>query len=174
MNYFNRLSGHFRTITKHKAMVTINCFKCHLFKQGLLHDLSKYGATEFLPGVKYYEGFRSPIDKEKEINNISYGWLHHKSLNKHHWEYWIDCTGGELFVNKIPLKYVKESVCDRIVAAKLYQKENYTDSSAFNYFINGNDQHKLNKENYKQFCDMLGFIKDHGEKQGFKLIKSYK
>lgn len=29
-------------------MVLRYCFKCGLYKQGLLHDLSKYGITEFL------------------------------------------------------------------------------------------------------------------------------
>ena len=33
--------GHFRTITKHKMMVMENCFQVGLYRQGLLHDLSK-------------------------------------------------------------------------------------------------------------------------------------
>ena len=32
------------------------CFKIGLYKQGLLHDLSKYSPTEFLVGCKYYQG----------------------------------------------------------------------------------------------------------------------
>ena len=30
------------------------CFEVGLYKQGLLHDMSKYSPTEFLAGAKYY------------------------------------------------------------------------------------------------------------------------
>ena len=53
---------HFKTITKHKIEVMKNCFACGLYKQGLLHDLSKYSWTEFSMGAKYYQGDRSPND----------------------------------------------------------------------------------------------------------------
>ena len=39
--------GHFKTITKHKLMVMKYCFKIGLYRQGMLHDLSKYSWTEF-------------------------------------------------------------------------------------------------------------------------------
>ena len=39
---------HFRTITAHKLKVMLLCFRVGLFKQGLLHDMSKYTPTEFL------------------------------------------------------------------------------------------------------------------------------
>ena len=45
---------HFLTITHHKLVVMEGCFKVGLFKQGLLHDLSKYSWEEFKTGVKYY------------------------------------------------------------------------------------------------------------------------
>ena len=36
------------------------CFRAGMYKQGLLHDLSKYAPVEFLVGCKYYQGDRSP------------------------------------------------------------------------------------------------------------------
>lgn len=42
------------------------CFRIGLYKQGLLHDLSKYSPTEFLVGAKYYQGNRSPNNAERE------------------------------------------------------------------------------------------------------------
>ena len=48
--------NHFKTITHHKILVLVGCFKIGLYKQGLLHDLSKYTPTEFLVGCKYYQG----------------------------------------------------------------------------------------------------------------------
>lgn len=53
--------GHFRTITQHKLLVMKACFYVGLYKQGLLHDLSKYSPSEFGVGCRYFQGTRSPI-----------------------------------------------------------------------------------------------------------------
>ena len=82
--------GHFKTITTHKLRVMKYCFRAGLYKQGLLHDLSKYTPVEFLPGVKYYQGNRSPNEMERLEKGYSSAWLHHKGRNRHHLEYWID------------------------------------------------------------------------------------
>ena len=49
---------HFKTITKHKFYVMKLCFRFGLYKQGLLHDLSKYTWSEFATGAKYYLGYK--------------------------------------------------------------------------------------------------------------------
>lgn len=51
---------HFKTVTHHKLLVMQGCFKVGLYWQGIIHDLSKYSPCEFLVGVKYYQGNRSP------------------------------------------------------------------------------------------------------------------
>ena len=81
---------HFRTITRHKLLVMKYCFRIGLYKQGLLHDLSKYSPTEFLVGCKYYQGTRSPNNAEREATGVSMSWLHHKGRNRHHFEHWVD------------------------------------------------------------------------------------
>ena len=81
---------HFITITKHRHKVLVYCFRCGLYRQGLVHDLSKYSFTEFIPGAKYCTGSRSPIYFERQDKGYSLAWLHHKGRNKHHPEYWID------------------------------------------------------------------------------------
>ena len=146
------LAGHFRTITHHKVLVTRMCFQVGLYKQGFFHDLSKYHPIEFLPGVKYYQGNRSPISKEKELHGMSEGWLHHKGRNPHHFEYWIDYRFGPamaadgvkngdrapaLVGMKMSKRYVAEMIIDRVCASKNYQKENYTDRSALDYYNKG-------------------------------------
>ena len=78
----NKALSHLHTINEHKLKVTWLCFRCHLYKQGLLHDLSKYSYIELKTGFHYYQGFRSPIDAEKEEKGYSLGWLHHKGRNK--------------------------------------------------------------------------------------------
>ena len=53
---------HFNTITKHKILVMKECFRVGLYRQGLLHDLSKYSPSEFLVGCRYYQGTRRTED----------------------------------------------------------------------------------------------------------------
>ena len=81
---------HLKTINHHKWLVCQGCFKVGLYKQGLLHDLSKYSPTEFLVGCKFYQGTRSPNNAEREVKGYSAAWLHHKGRNRHHYEYWLD------------------------------------------------------------------------------------
>ena len=132
---------HFQTITKHKILVMQECFRVGLYRQGLLHDLSKYGWTEFRVGCRYYQGTRSPNNAEREDKGYSSAWLHHKGRNLHHFEYWIDYsinpTGGKLVGMKMPKKYVAEMVIDRISASKNYLKDQYNDGSALAYYLNG-------------------------------------
>lgn len=81
--------AHFKTITYHKYLVMKGCFAVGLYRQGLLHDMSKYSPTEFLVGAIYYQGDRSPNNAEREYRGYSSSWLHHKGRNKHHYEYWV-------------------------------------------------------------------------------------
>ena len=57
---------HFRTITRHRHKVIAHCFRAGIGWQGLFHDLSKYSPTEFCAGAKYYQGTRSPNERERE------------------------------------------------------------------------------------------------------------
>ena len=78
---------HFCTITRHRHKVIANCFRAGIPWQGLFHDLSKYSPTEFFEGAKYYLGDRSPTEAARRAQGYSKAWLHHKGLNKHHFEY---------------------------------------------------------------------------------------
>ena len=122
MQYAN-IFKHLKTITEHKLAVMELCFRVGLIKQGLLHDLSKYSPEEFITGIYFYQGTRSPNAAEKMVRGYSVAWLHHKGRNKHHFEYWIDYaidpTEG-LVGMKMPLRYVLEMCCDRIAASKVY------------------------------------------------------
>ena len=75
---------HFITVTRHRHKVFVHCVKVGIPLQGLLHDLSKYSLTEFVPGAKYYRGNRSPNEAEREDIGYSKAWMHHKGRNKHH------------------------------------------------------------------------------------------
>ena len=62
--------AHFCTITKHKKLVLKECFRVGLYKQGLLHDMSKYSWTEFRVGCRYYQGTRSPKSPKDTSNFV--------------------------------------------------------------------------------------------------------
>ncbi len=148
-------------------MVLKYCFKSGLYKQGLLHDLSKYGFCEFWRGAKYYQGTRSPNHGERIKKGYSIAWLHHKGRNKHHLEYWVDYdpTRQKLLAGtKMPVKYVVEMYCDRVAACKIYHKDAYSDSSALEYFDKGRSKELMHPESAALLRDMLSYLAEHGEK----------
>ena len=165
---------HFCTITYHKFLVAQGCFKVGLYKQGILHDLSKYSFTEFRVGAKYFQGTRSPNNAEREEIGYSSSWLHHKGRNKHHFEYWIDYAtdgDGNLEGMKMPDKYIIEMFMDRIAASKVYMKEAYTDRSPLEYYNRGKGKiilHEHTRELLEQCLEMLA---EYGEDKTFDYIK---
>lgn len=172
---------HFITITKHKNLVMVGCFKIGLYKQGLLHDLSKYTPTEFFVGCKYYKGYMSPNNAERVDKGYSSAWLHHKGRNKHHLEYWIDydITKDEnsrehsgLCGMKMPVKYVCEMFIDRVSASKNYQKEKYTDESALIYYKNGMDHYMIHRDTGALLEYLLTMLAVKGEKYTYSYIKN--
>lgn len=158
---------HFKTINHHKYLVMKGCFQVGLYRQGLLHDLSKYNPVEFLVGCRYYQGgSRSPNNAEREATGVSMAWLHHKGRNRHHFEYWIDYGLGEdrrMTGMKMPVKYVVEMYIDRVAASKNYQKEAYRDDSALKYFLNGRDIYLMHPETEALLEKLLRMLAEHGE-----------
>ncbi len=55
MNLWNNFFGHLSTILHHKKLVRGLCFRAGLYKQGIMHDWSKYNPVEFFVGVKYMD-----------------------------------------------------------------------------------------------------------------------
>ena len=108
----------------------LHCFKAGIFRHGLTHDLSKFSPTEFIPGVIYFQGNRSPNEREREVDGYSKAWLHHKGRNRHHFEYWTDYSPVTRRLEPVPMpdEYIIEMFCDRLAASKIYNKEKYNDS----------------------------------------------
>lgn len=107
-------------ILVHKAFVGYFCFQAGLYWRGLVHDLSKFHPAEFVECVKFYSPSRSPVAEAKERNGWSKAWLHHKGVNRHHYEYWVDCIdqGGKLL--RMPFEDALELVCDGLGASVAY------------------------------------------------------
>lgn len=167
---------HFITITKHRNLVVKYCFKLGIGFQGLKHDLSKYSWVEFYNGAKYYTGVHSPIGDEKKARGYSKAWLHHKGRNKHHFEYWIYFSKFERkFVPvRIPIKYVKEMICDKIAASRTYLKKKYTINQPLTFFKESNEASGMHPETAALLESWLTLISEKGEKEAFKVIKKIK
>ncbi len=169
-----KILQHLKTINHHKMLVMKGCFKVGLYKQGLLHDLSKYTPTEFFVGCKYYQGNLSPNNMERKKKGYSSAWLHHKGKNKHHLEYWIDYGAGEnkdITGMKMPIKYVVEMFIDRMSASKNYQKEKYTDRSPLEYYENGKSYHIIHEDTRILLERLLHMLAEKGEDTTFHYIK---
>lgn len=119
--YFKRFFGHLKTVLTHKRWVFYYASRLGYTWRGLAHDMSKFSPAEFFEGVRYWTGKRSPILVAKEKTGISYAWLHHRGMNKHHYEYWIDKLNDGGVPHKMPFKYVVEMVCDWLGACRAYE-----------------------------------------------------
>ena len=168
--------AHLKTITVHRHLVCRYCFRLGLYRQGLLHDLSKYSPSEFLPGARYYQGDRSPNDAERIETGVSQAWLHHKGRNRHHFEYWVDYVrmpDGRIDFkgHKMPIRYVAEMFCDRIAACRVYMGEKYTDASPWEYFQRGKNDIPIHPETAAELEKMLLTLKDEGEEAAFRYVR---
>ena len=145
-------------------MVFKYCCRVGIPWQGLLHDLSKFTPVEFIPSVRYFQGTSSPIGAERRAKGYSAAWLHHKSRNMHHWEYWVEFRddGSEYYV-KMPMNYLKEMLCDWLSAGKTYNRGRWQQHYPLNYFHTHESYYKLHPETKAFALRVLEMIKEKGE-----------
>lgn len=178
INILINVIKHFKLVAKHKFLVFKFCCKLGVPFRGLVHDLSKYSFEEFGESIKYYTGTKSPISECKEKNGYSRAWLHHKGRNKHHLEYWVDLTAP----NPAPVieyKYVAEMVSDKMAAGIVYNGENWTNSSQYDYWEKEKKKTIMNPKIENFFTQVFLDVKENGidktlTKQNIKeLYKKY-
>ena len=164
---------HFITITRHRWIVRQGCFRVGLYWQGLTHDLSKYSPTEFLVGVKYFQGDKSPNGAERNDKGFSEAWMHHKGRNKHHYEYWTDMQPGTWRYEAIPMprNYLVEMVMDRRAACIVYQGKNYTPASALYYYVQSKDRNLMHPQTQRELEYILTMLRDEGEEKTFAYLR---
>ncbi len=167
---------HFKTITYHKWLVAKGCFRVGLYRQGILHDMSKYSPTEFLVGAKYFQGTRSPNNAEREAIGCSAAWMHHKGRNKHHYEYWQDYSNapelrGCMVPVSMPDKYIAEMIMDRIAASKVYKGKDYTDAAPLAYYEQSRKHELIHPETAAVLEKMLRMLAEEGEAKTFARIR---
>ena len=164
---------HFMTITRHRHKVIAHCFRAGIGWQGLFHDLSKYSPTEFWAGAKYYQGTRSPNEREREEKGYSAAWMHHKGRNRHHFEYWTDLNMQTKRYEpvKMPVRYVKEMFCDRVAASKIYQGKKYTDKHPLEYFMRSKGRRPIDPNTSDMIEGLLRTLAEDGEDAAFAAVR---
>jgi hypothetical protein len=138
---FKNYKAHFeylRYVIAHKYYVFTIGKKLNLsLKRRLLHDMSKFSASEWFPYVSNFynddgtkkqvrdsSGYYDPKTKSDEFQK---SWLHHAHNNKHHWQYWVLVDFDENKVLEMPKEYIKEMITDWCSAGKVqHNQENPT------------------------------------------------
>ena len=72
----------------------------------------------------------------------------------------------------MPKKYVIEMFIDRVSASKNYQKEAYTDASAWEYYERSKSHYALHPDTQKLLEELLWMIKEQGEESVYYYIKN--
>ena len=165
--------AHLYTVSQHRRVVRHYCFKLGLYWQGLTHDLSKYSFEEFSHGVRFYQGYRSPHEGERELYGYSTAWMHHKGRNKHHFEYWTDINKATHSYEPVemPVRYVMEMFCDRIAASKIYNGDKYTDHDALDYYLKTYAREKMHPNTADLLEEWLYMLAEEGEEKTLAYIK---
>lgn len=172
--YLSNAKGHLKVVLHHKKEVMKGCFQVGLYWQGIVHDLSKFSPAEFMGGIRYFQGTRSPNARERELFGYSRTWMHHKGRNKHHFEYWTDASDDKkhcLEGKKMPPRYLAEMVMDRIAASKTYKGDAYTNRTPLEYLMKSSDWETMNPETYEELKKILTILADHGEQSAFHYVR---
>lgn len=167
---FQKRKAHIKTIKTHRKIVRKWCTKMGIPILGLFHDISKYGKVE-MSIYKYYTGTRSPHDTARDILGYSPSWYHHKTRNKHHWEYWVDSLELRNAI-KIPFKYVIEMFCDYVGAGQAYSKEKWNINMPLEYHLRERDKRIYHPETLFLLELLFCKLRDLGVDEFFKWYKT--
>lgn len=148
---------YFKLTVKHKWYVFKAGLKLKVpIWQLITHDFSKLTPAEYM---HYQKGFFG--EKDEVRRNL--GWLHHQNHNKHHWDYWINCSPHTIGVQgkcnpkpiPMPEKYVREMVADWMGASIAY-----TGQTEIQEWVDKNWQKMMVHEETAEILHRV--LKEHG------------
>jgi len=162
-------------VLRHKWYVTIECFQRGLYRRGIMHDMSKFRPSEFIPYARYFNGtyqsekdipkflpmsYESILTKEYVEEQFDLAWLEHTHRNKHHWQYWVlREDDGCKKILKMEHKYIMEMVCDWVGAGKAQgnispKNDKYLETR--NWYNENKDKMVLHKNTRREVEQTLG------------------
>lgn len=106
---------YFTYVIRHKYFVACACFKMWLYRQWIVHDLSKFRPSEARWYMRYYSLNDANLLNEGAMKiKFDLAWNYHQKRNKHHWQYWVLIENSWATIAlDMPEKYIKEMLCDR-------------------------------------------------------------
>jgi len=150
-----------------------------IYWRGVIHDMSKFLPSEFIPYARYFYGrypnysaYEGPtltpkggLFKEDIQRHFDKAWLKHIHRNPHHWQYWLlQEDDGPQKIIPMPIKYLKEMLCDWHGAGKAITGENNTAK----WYLDNKDKIKLGRIQRKWIERKLGL--NEITEQGLKNI----
>ena len=155
----------------HKWFVFIECCKMGIVWRGIIHDLSKFLPSEWAPYIKYFYDFFGRqwsqekfggcgdeiVFHQKILDEFDLAWLLHQHRNPHHWQFWLlQEDDGPLKNIPIPMKYLKEMLCDwRGVGRAINGKDN-----TLGWYLKNKDNINLNEENRRWIEKKINYRKE--------------
>jgi len=119
-------------VLRHKWFVFVECCKLGIPWLGVVHDLSKFLPSEFVPYARYFYGPYPQGDENKPqsvVDAFNVAWLHHQHRNRHHWQRWVVTMDSARGSNKsvplpMPDRYRREMLADWRGAGRAYGNSN--------------------------------------------------
>lgn len=158
-----------KNLLRHKWFVFVECCRLGIPWLGIVHDLSKFLPSEWLPYARYFYGkwpteeeadrqfpFGTVLTKEKVAAQFDVAWLHHQHRNKHHWQRWLLTldsarSDGRLFPIAMPDRYRREMLADWRGAGRAYGNP---DTRV--WYLANRDKMRLHPETRAWVEEMLG------------------
>lgn len=132
---------YFRYVVRHKYFVFTECCHFGIPVRGLLHDLSKFYPSEFMPYARYFYNQRD--DRIRSAFNTA--WLKHQRRNPHHWQWWLLREDDGTFVPiEMPKSIVYEMLADWYGAGKALNGKNHTWVKTWEWYKNNRHAIHLN------------------------------
>ena len=139
-----------KALLKHKWVVFIECCKRDMPFRGIMHDMSKFLPSEFIPYAQFFYG-KEQTDKTADAFELA--WLKHQKRNKHHWQWWvINNDSGGYTVLEMPDKIRKELLSDWIGANR-----NFGEMALLDWYIQHRKHMILNGHTREWIEENLGY-----------------
>jgi len=115
------------SLLRHKWFVFVECCRLGIPWLGIIHDLSKFLSSEFIPYARNFYGDYPDVKQAFDV-----AWLHHQKANKHHWQYWLlqydngeewAVTGFDFYPSEITYQGRRIGILEDDVAKSLYTRE---------------------------------------------------
>jgi hypothetical protein len=119
-------------VLRHKWFVFLECTREGMPWRGLVHDLSKFRPSEFIPYANHFHGRFRALAAAEGKNGLGYykptdtgdpafdhAWFLHQKRNTHHWQYWIMPVDlGGIKALEMPAKCMVEMLADWVGAGR--------------------------------------------------------